>query len=395
MTATVAKGANRPSAMARSAKHAQTTPLPPKGEQTRQQAERQEIAEQNARRVAFVEAHNTLGWSKGMSLTGKIHWATLETRGSGQHGYRHLNQVCGATGARAYASLDLVPETRLDAVEVDCKRCQNAMAKRAAERADAAEIQAAKDAAEAAVNTELDAAHGVTPFGKGKRTRKDSPKAEPVAETPAPAADETPAPKRKRGGKAPSVDAAAPAGDTKAHKAAGLPEFAGWTAEVQVDGDYAELVARRGTEVIHLTWIKGVYQAGATYTIGDRTVQIRNLAEARRWALRSAEEAEQVFSKVVSNRAFRRREVPEEEQGRTKLPFTLDAPEKTVLDALAGRKVRWHNRYSSQPEVAVLDTDPRRLRMQEMGDGERVVLFCSPGHGGFRAFRLSALLAVK
>jgi hypothetical protein len=372
MTKTVAKGTNRPAATARKARHAQTTPLPPKGKAENIALAAEAVAEHLAPAATTVKRGDVMACPE----CGK----PVEVRADGQSLFTH--------NARP---------------KVQCP-----MSRVAIYNLPTSEPVQETSPEEQAVNEALDEAHGVTPFGRSRKSRKAAPAPvvemdedgiTPVDEDTEGDHPESPAPKvRKRAKKAPSVDAAgpkpAPVGDTKAHRYAAHTDFAGWTTEVQTDGDYAELVARRWTETIHLTWINGVYQAGATYTIADRTVQIRNVAEARRWAQRSPEAATEVLSKVVSNKAFRRREVPEQEQGRQKLPFALDDSERVILDALAGRKVRWHNRFTAQPEIAVLDTDPRRLRLEEQ-NGERVVLFCSPGHGGFRAFRLSAVLAVK
>lgn len=204
----------------------------------------------------------------------------------------------------------------------------------------------------------------------------------------------------ERGEKAPDSTPAAPEepaptdAQTKAHRNAPTFLQAGWAVTVQVSGDYAELIAERDTETIHQAWVGGVFQPQvSTYTIGDRTVKPRNVAEAIRWAKRSPAAAEAEFSKVSSNRAFVKRE-PSEAPKPAKLPWEdpETVPEKDLVDALAGAKIKWHNRLTQEPEVAIVDRDPHRIRIVTQ-HGHRVALFLCM-NSGYRAARVSAILSV-
>lgn len=205
----------------------------------------------------------------------------------------------------------------------------------------------------------------------------------------------------ERGEKEPSAAVEAPAESTptdtptKAHKHATAFSEAGWKVEVQTsDGGYAELIAVRGTETIHQAWVSGVYvPESASYTIGDRTVKTRNVAEALRWGKRSVGDAETEFAKVGSNKSFVKR-APAEKPKAAKLPFdpeTVTEPE--LVAAIAGAKIRWMSRLSNQEETAIVHPDPRKIR-EEMQYGFRTVLFLCMTTG-FRAFRLVDILSVS
>jgi hypothetical protein len=109
-------------------------------------------------------------------------------------------------------------------------------------------------------------------------------------------------------------------------------------------------------------------------------------------AERKPTEAAEELARVATNKAFRRRDA-EVMPKVVRLPFDpATAPERVVVDAIAGHVVKWHNRLSGGTETAKVG-DPRTVRVTEQL-GERVVLFCCQAGTGFRAFRLSALVAV-
>lgn len=224
------------------------------------------------------------------------------------------------------------------------------------------------------------------------------------------------APARKRSGKAASVDAPAP----EAHREASLKVTAekapqtksrakaiafrddvaklGWSASTghPQDGaeiDLVECLAERGEEYLYVSWKAGALQHPVTYTIHDQTIKMRNASQAKQYAARSIEEAEEKFTKAVSNRAFRKKEPSEKPQPHA-IPFDAGlATNEEVVTALLGKSVAWVNRISNGVETATLGRDAKRVRVQEREGGERIVLFCCPSTG-FRAFRLSSLVKV-
>lgn len=207
--------------------------------------------------------------------------------------------------------------------------------------------------------------------------------------------------KPAKGKRQPVVAAAEPEvvslSEAKSHKAtrnAAHFKAHGWAVEVKEEGELSELIATRGSEVFHLVWINGVYDYvnAGTYAMGDQVRKPRQLAEARRWAERSATEASKVFAKVNSNKQFRRRPVSIV-QNVEKMPFALDAPEEEIVAALAGKQLSWTNIYRVEEESATLPKASRFTEIRKAPDGSRVLLFLDHSTG-FRALRLSALTKI-
>jgi len=187
-----------------------------------------------------------------------------------------------------------------------------------------------------------------------------------------------------------------PAKLNKAEKDRAHFESNGWTVEVTVDGNgkRVEMTAARGQETIHQVWdgLNYVYDDTVpTYSLGDQTVKPRNAAAARWYAARTEAEAATRFRKVATNRMFRPAIVALAPAAG--LPFELDAPDATIIHALLGRQVAWHNRYRQVEEVAIFGSDPRKVEIKMSPTDERIVQFCCP-ETGFRAFRLADLRAV-
>jgi hypothetical protein len=193
-----------------------------------------------------------------------------------------------------------------------------------------------------------------------------------------------------------ATGAGTPTGRTKSEAKAvafgkSILEF-GWAYEITTEGDLSEIVATRGTEVLYQTWLAGVYQHPATYTVGDRTILTRNASHAKLYAARPPVAAAAELKRVAENKAFKPREVAPPVR-KSRLPFDpAMATDEEIVAQITGKAVKWHNRFTQSEESATVGQDPRRIRVEEQG-GERVVLFCCPSTG-FRAFRVSALVAV-
>lgn len=162
----------------------------------------------------------------------------------------------------------------------------------------------------------------------------------------------------------------------------------GWVPGVtRLDG-LAELVARRGDEAIYLAWMREAHVSGtSTYTIADRTVKVRNPAEAMRIAARQPDEAKASQAKVSSNLQFRRKAT-----GPTirSIPFlAATATDQEIIDAIESRKISWHNQYRVESETATVGRS-KAITIADHQDGHRIVSFVDPEFG-FRAFRLDHL----
>lgn len=165
----------------------------------------------------------------------------------------------------------------------------------------------------------------------------------------------------------------------------------GWQTEIQARGDATEVTATRGPETIVQAWRGGVWQYDASvYAFADRTTKPRNAAGAVKLLEREATAAEAETQKVSTNTHFRKREPRELKTIVLPLdPELLTSEEATKY--FKGRTVRWYNRWTRGSETATVS---RGTPVRVTRHGEEVtVSFCCPVTG-FRAFHLSAVLAV-
>lgn len=173
----------------------------------------------------------------------------------------------------------------------------------------------------------------------------------------------------------------------KATRYAGELSALGWKSDITRTDGKAELVATRGgTEALYLSWFREAHISGeSTYTFADRTVKVRNPAEAMRMAARSPEEAKASQAKVASNHAFVKRATGPSVRS---VPFDVQtASDEEVLDAIRSRKVTWHNQYRVESETAVVGN---LVRIDRHRGGHRIVSFVDP-ESGYRAFKLENL----
>lgn len=175
---------------------------------------------------------------------------------------------------------------------------------------------------------------------------------------------------------------------TKANGYADQLAALGWKPEITRTENLVELVATREGEALYLAWMNEAHVSGtSTYTIADRTVKVRNPAEAMRIANQTPVEAEAKQQKVASNRQFRKRAT-----GPTirTIPFDIkNATTEQIIDAIEGRKISWHNRYAVTSETATVGSR-KCITVTNHPEGHVIVSFVDP-ENGYRAFRLDAL----
>ena len=162
----------------------------------------------------------------------------------------------------------------------------------------------------------------------------------------------------------------------------------GWHPEItRLDGLH-ELIATRGNEALYLAWMNEAHVPGtSTYTIADRTVKVRNPAEAMRVAALKPTEAKAVQEKVSSNVSFRKRPT-----GPTirRIPFDVEtATEEELRAALEAHEIRWHNQYRVNSEEAIVGS-AKSIHVSRHKAGHRIVSFVDPQFG-YRALRLEHL----
>lgn len=166
----------------------------------------------------------------------------------------------------------------------------------------------------------------------------------------------------------------------------------GWTVAYSSHDEETEVTATRGEETLYLRWDNGVFQPPSTYTIGQRTINMRNASQAKQYAARPVDTAQAELDRVTANKAFKRRTPPEAKSIR--LPFDPKlATDEEVLTNLLGKPVSWTNRISNSVETAVIGKDLKRIRITTSSSGERIVNFCCSATG-FRSFRVADLRRV-
>lgn len=167
----------------------------------------------------------------------------------------------------------------------------------------------------------------------------------------------------------------------------------GWDCTPEMlEGDTVELLLKRGTEVLWISWTAGVLttEPMPSYTVADRTIKLRNASAVKQYATRAPEVGTKELAKVSANRFFRKRPI---EPARGKLPFDPKlATDEEVIANLSGKAIAWHNSRTQGTEQA--NVGLRWLDLKEVEDGDRIFSFCGPGTG-FRACRLSAITSVS
>lgn len=167
----------------------------------------------------------------------------------------------------------------------------------------------------------------------------------------------------------------------------------GWEcAPEALEGDTVELLMKRGTEVLWISWTGGVLttEPMPSYTVADRTIKLRNASAVKQYATRAPEVGTQELAKVQGNRFFRKREIQPQ---KSKLPFDPKlATDEEVIAMLSGKAIAWHNSRTQGTEQA--NVGVRWLELKEVEGGDRIFSFCGPGTG-FRACRLSAITSVQ
>lgn len=178
----------------------------------------------------------------------------------------------------------------------------------------------------------------------------------------------------------------APSG--KAERYAGELAALGWKPTITRTDGMHELVATRGAEALYLAWLNQAHVSGtSTYTISDRTVKVRNPAEAMRIGAQKPEQAKAAQERVSANKMFRRRATGPSVRN---VPFDPEtATDAEIIAALEAHQITWHNQYRVESESATVGT-AKGIHVSRHARGHRIVSFIDP-ESGFRAFRLDML----
>jgi hypothetical protein len=214
--------------------------------------------------------------------------------------------------------------------------------------------------------------------------------------------------------KAPSAAVQATGGATVSESKAAAFEAAsanlGWATVRATDGDRTSVEAKRGDERIFIEWLGGVFQGDScVYTLGSRTIKLRNASAAKQQMGKSPESAAAETAKAAT---VRRPGVPKAERRKAPraLPFTEASLDDDVLTALHGKKITWTSRITGTEEsdrvpapVEGAGPDPatgERLTKKQHhkpriteGPHGRVLHFL--GSAGFRSVLVSQITEVR
>lgn len=194
--------------------------------------------------------------------------------------------------------------------------------------------------------------------------------------------------KAAKAAKAPAkpAKAVAEAPQDKGARYAGELAALGWKPDVKRLDGLVELTATRGAEALFLSWANNAHISGqSTYTYADRTVKVRNPAEAMRIASKSPDQAKSDQARVVSNRAFVKRATGPSVRH---VPFDVETvTDAELMEAIRGHQITWHNQYRVESETSIVGN---LIRVDRHRGGHRIVSFVDPQEG-HRAFKLANL----
>lgn len=172
----------------------------------------------------------------------------------------------------------------------------------------------------------------------------------------------------------------------------------GWIYASLTGGEAGRVTATftRGIETLTVAWDSGVFNYDETaHAIGDRVVKVRNVSAAIKLGSRPEAEAEKDLERVARNRTFNKAKVREAgDPVRRKLPFDPAEVTEVELSALlAGKTIEWTNRITRGTETAtVTDRSAKYFRVVDAPSG-RTLQFVSKEEG-FKACRLEDIVRV-
>lgn len=360
MTAIVKKGAGRPAAAAKSNKHAQRTPLPPKPGSVAEQA---------------VEFGRTVPASKRNGLL------EVEPKGYGQMTVAELRAEAKRLGVGIPGLSRMAKGALLTAI-LEWERAGVAVADRPVSFPEPAPVDVALDES----------------FPIKERAEVEAILAAPVGDR---------------------LETLSEEGKKSLVKAANFIEESvrrGWTPERQGTQDPAHygVTVARGAERIEIEWMGGVFQGDTCYySHPARTpIKLRNASHAKKVMAIPAAEADEEARKVSAHKVTRPARKSQAETisaGRKALPFDPEtATDEEVIAAVSGRNVSWTNEISGNVEDAFVMATPRTVKDKNTGrviesierpvkirEGKsgRSIEFVS--HTGFRSVRVSSIVAVR
>lgn len=365
MTTNVPKGAGRAAHAARTAKHAQRTPLPEKGAKSGV-----------SKKVSADPIREEVGKSKMLAAKSR--------------GRKVASKAAPSTRTAA-------PEPKGTGSRTPAKR--TATPSPLAGKGTAAE----RGAVSAALK-------------KAGKPKKAAPVASPVSEpTPAP---RTPARPRKaptatvgpkKGASKPVAEpesAPEPTG-SKAEALAAWAETVGWTATLEVHGTEEMVMCEREPERVIVNFSDNKLNLGLmpTHEYGSRVVKLRNVSAAKKVMETSPEDAAAAVPAAGPRRertARGRLETAEGDEGaavlRRRVPWAEgeEPDDETLIKAVIGKRIVWMNRVAGTYEEATVmpKEKQKQLKVIVAPNGKRVLQWASV-EGGFRSVYIEMIWQVK
>jgi len=190
----------------------------------------------------------------------------------------------------------------------------------------------------------------------------------------------------------------------KAEKFVKASNDAGWDVEQSTDQTLARdyflvvgngetyHVATRNNEQVVISHYSGRWNGGY-YIIGSHSRKVNNVAGAIH-IITIPESA------VVEPRAPIGRKGPRgPRQISRRVPFSpADTPDRDVIEALRGHKIRWSNQYTAVEEVGIVPLNGQKTRLDDDDIDEpatRQFTFCDASGEGYRTFALRQLTYVS
>lgn len=172
----------------------------------------------------------------------------------------------------------------------------------------------------------------------------------------------------------------------------------GWsTARETSEDDRLTVVAKRGDETIGIEWMGGVFQPPCVYSLGGRTIQLRNASAAKQRMAMKPEAAAQEAERVVErhHNAVERKAAPRRRALKLDLETMTDIE---VLEALEGHGITWLNEISGQEEsarVPIRREIKRPTNKPRISEGPRGRTITFTSNTGFRTVLLKNIVAVR
>lgn len=201
--------------------------------------------------------------------------------------------------------------------------------------------------------------------------------------------------------------------EAKAKELAAFGDQAGWSCDINHLGttEY-EVVAKRGDEIIHCYFVDGKYNRDrfSTVSVGTWSGRLRGVHGVRKQM--ANEGRDRPFPRPGQGRsalAKARRDdaddpdAERENEEADHLPFTHDAPDVEIIDAIAGRVIRWRNVTSGKTEHAEVPSKKARIMIADHPKRDtRIVSFNQvvyddnkrAGYGSERIVALDRMLRV-